>query len=171
MRRMLLLVVCLSRLLAAQAQPAPIHLDAVRAQDFRLTALDGAEERLNDLLPAGHPVVIEFWATWCSPCRKTMAHLNQLAAKHAGLVVIGLNMEDPQQDAAKVKKFLARQPVAYPIAFAPRELFQVMNQRQDVALPKILVFDRSGRLVEHIRTYSFLTGRRISQAVEKALRQ
>ena len=169
--RALLLSLLLGGLLAGQTSPEPVTIASLRGADYGVTTLAGSEARLNDLVPAGKPVVIEFWATWCSPCRKTMPHLSQLAQQHAGegLVVVGLNMEDPARDAAKVKQYLTEHPVAYPIAFAQREVFQFLNRRQDVALPKILVFDRNGRLVDHIKTYSFGTNGRVRKAVEAAL--
>lgn len=170
--RALLFSLLFAGLLAAQTVPEPVTLSSLRAADFGVTSLDGAQARLNDLIPDGQPVVIEFWATWCSPCRKTMPHLSQLAQRHAGegLVVVGLNLEDLATDGAKVKKYLTEHPVAYSIAFAQRDVYQFLNHRQDVALPKILVFDRNGRLVDHIKTYSFGTNGRVRKAVEAALR-
>ncbi len=152
---------------------APVSLSTGRALDFQVTTLDGATVPLRTLVGQGRPVVIEFWATWCGPCRKTMPHLAALYKKHQrdGLIVLGLTVEDPVKDREKVNRFVEALAITYPIAFAPRELYQVMNQKQEIGVPKILVFDRSGTLVQHFRTYSPLTNRRVSTAVAKASRR
>jgi thiol-disulfide isomerase/thioredoxin len=152
---------------------ATISLAGVRNDDIQVTTLQGERVALRTLIGEGQPVVMEFWATWCVPCRKTMPHLNELSRKYArdGLVVIGLTVEDPARDAEKVRQFIASARVTYPIAFASRDFYQQMNQKREIGVPKILIFDRSGRLVEHIKSYSPFTNRRVSAAVATAVRR
>lgn len=74
----------------------------------------------------GKPVLLEFWATWCPPCRKSIPHLNELHGKYAdrGLVIIGVTNENK----SVVRKFLKEQPIAYHVAFDDGKLakhFQV----------------------------------------------
>lgn len=64
---------------------------------------------------AGKPAIIEFWATWCPPCRASIPHLNELYAKYRdrGLVIVGITNED----RPTVEKFLKGLPIKYAVAF------------------------------------------------------
>ena len=109
--------------------------------DFTLKGLDGSAWTLKEL--RGKVVVLNFWATWCPPCRKEMPDLETLYQqfKDQGLVVLAISDED----AAKVKPFVAQQRVTYPILLDPgrmvNELFQIEG------IPKTFVYDRKGKLV------------------------
>lgn len=65
------------------------------APDFELDTLDGERLRLSDL--RGRPLVLNFWASWCSPCRREVPALIRAQNRHAdaGLLIIGLNIEEP----------------------------------------------------------------------------
>lgn len=158
--------------LAPFASAAAPSLDQVRAHGFEVVTADGKRVPLADLVPAGRPAVVEFWATWCAPCRKTIPHLVELSKRYPGtkLTVLGLTIEDFTEDQAKVAKFVAEQGVTYPVAFATPELFRFMNQRAKVGVPKVLIYDANGNVVEHIVGYNPLTNRRIESAVSRALR-
>jgi peroxiredoxin len=116
--------------------------DARRQQaDFTLDDLNGAKWTLKSL--GDKVVVVNFWATWCPPCRKEMPDLEKLYQqfKGRGLVVLAISDED----AGKVRPFVAQQKVTYPILLDPgrkvNELFQIEG------IPKSFVYDRNGRLV------------------------
>jgi peroxiredoxin len=109
--------------------------------DFILTELNGKTWTLKDL--RGKVVVVNFWATWCPPCRKEMPDLETLYTqfKDQGLVILAISDED----GSKVRPFVAEQKVTYPILLDPgrkvNELFQIEG------IPKTFVYDRSGKLV------------------------
>ena len=71
-------------------------------------------------------VIVDFWGTWCPPCRKAIPHLVELAEKHKDdLAVIGLNFEhDAPYEEAKIKlaTFLESQPINYPCLYGDREV-------------------------------------------------
>jgi peroxiredoxin len=112
-----------------------------QAADFALQDLHGQTWALKDL--RGKVVLVNFWATWCPPCRKEMPDLQSLYKKYKdkGLVILAVSDEE----SAKVKPFVAEQDVKYPILLDPGkkvgELFQVQG------IPRTFVYDRSGKLV------------------------
>ncbi len=109
--------------------------------DFTLTDLQGKEWRLHDL--QGKVVLVNFWATWCPPCRKEMPDLDALYAKFKdqGFVVLAISDED----AAKVTPFIGERKISYPVLLDPgrkvNELFKVEG------IPKSFVYNREGKLV------------------------
>jgi DsbE subfamily thiol:disulfide oxidoreductase len=81
------------------------------APTFRLPTVDGAAIALDDL--RGRPVVLNFWATWCGPCKAEMPELQALADRRAGGVsVVGVDM---QESAEEVAPFLASLGITFPI--------------------------------------------------------
>jgi peroxiredoxin len=109
--------------------------------DFTLTELSGKTWTLKE--QRGKVVVLNFWATWCPPCRKEMPDLETLYRqfKDQGLVILAISDED----AGKVAPFIAQQKVTYPILLDPgrkvNDLFQIEG------IPKTFVYDRKGKLV------------------------
>lgn len=122
---------------------AKLEADDQRRQhaDFTLTDLEGKAWTLSRL--RGKVVVVNFWATWCPPCRKEMPDLETLynRFKNQGLVILAISDED----ATKVKPFVAQRNVTYTVLLDPgrkvNDLFQVQG------IPKSFVYDRSGKLV------------------------
>jgi peroxiredoxin len=125
------------------AAMAKLQADDVKRQqaDFTLTDLQGRSWTLKSL--QGKVVLVNFWATWCPPCRKEMPDLQSLYLrfKDQGFVVLALSDED----AAKVNPFIADQHVIYPILLDPGR--KVHEQFQVEGIPKSFVYDRSGKLV------------------------
>lgn len=83
------------------------------APEFSLPRLDGGQIRLSDL--RGRPVLVNFWASWCAPCRSEMPALDRIAREYqpSGLVVVGVNqLEDP----ATVEQFVQEFGLSFPIA-------------------------------------------------------
>ncbi len=109
--------------------------------DFTLTDLKGKPWTLKDL--RGKVVLVNFWATWCPPCRKEMPDLDTLYRRLGprGLVILAISDEE----AGKVEPFLAEHPVSYPVLLDPGRnvngLFRVEG------IPKSFVYDREGKLV------------------------
>ncbi len=109
--------------------------------DFTLTDLAGKQWTLRGL--AGKVVLVNFWATWCPPCRKEMPDLDALYQKFRdkGFVVLAISDED----RAKVAPFLTEHPVSYPVLLDPDR--RVNEQFVVHGIPKSFVYDRSGHLV------------------------
>ena len=154
----------------ADSEPEIPALAEVLAADFAVVTLEGETVALSTLVEPGHPLVVELWATWCAPCRKTIPHLDELEQRHGDEIgILGLTVEDPDEDREAVRKFIAEEGVGYDVAFAPDELFRFMNDRPDIAVLKLFVFDADGLLVRYIPRYSPLTPRKLRSAVLETL--
>ena len=117
-------------------------IDARRAAaDFTLTDLQGKSWHLHDL--NGKVVLVNFWATWCPPCRKEMPDLDALynRFKDQGLVILAISDEE----SAKVTPFIAERKISYPILLDPGR--KVNDAFAVQGIPKTFVFNREGKLV------------------------
>ena len=133
-----------------------MDLAAVREKDFDVTSLDGQQIKLAQLLGTKQPVVINFWATWCAPCRSEIPHLVELAQKHQkqGLIVVGLTIEKPDKDRGKVKEFMQKYKINYPVAFAPDSVYRFFNgDSEHIAVPRVFVFAADAHLVNRFGKY------------------
>src|SRR5437016_1950118 len=122
---------------------ARLEADDLKRQhpEFTLTDITGKKWKFSDL--GGKVVLVNFWATWCPPCRKEMPDLDALYKKFRdqGLVILAIDDED----VSKIKPFLAEHPVAYPILLDPgRKVNDVFHID---GIPKSFVYDREGKLV------------------------
>ena len=111
-----------------------------RAPDFTLKAPDETPLRLADL--RGKVVLLNFWATWCPPCKAEMPDLNALHEKYGAsqdIAVVGVNVEE---EAATVKQFVEQHKLAFPILLDPESrVTQLFGVRP---LPTTFIIDREG---------------------------
>ncbi len=121
----------------------PVRLQTA-APDFSLTAVDGSQVKLSDL--RGKVVLVNFWATWCPPCKAEMPDLNALQQEYGssqGLVVLGVDAGDDNQ--AAVKAFGEQNRLSFPLLMDPDN--RVSDGQYAVrALPTSLIIDRSGKI-------------------------
>jgi peroxiredoxin len=131
-------------LLAAAATSATAGGNSMPAPDFALPARDGGELRLSEL--RGQVVMINFWATWCGPCRQEMPLLEQIHEKYEplGFTMLGVNVE---QDSAAAREWLKNVPVSFPILFDTKSAVSVSFGVE--AMPSSVLIDREGR-VRHV---------------------
>jgi len=124
--------------------PAPV--EGAPAPDFELLDLDGNIQRLSDL--GGSVVLLNFWATWCSPCEAEMPMLNAVYQRYRdrGLVIVAVNFDEPE---AAVREFSDRLDLSFPVVLDPggkvQQLYRVRGY------PTTFIVDREGVVqVEHI---------------------
>lgn len=122
------------------------------APDFARADLAGRQVRLADY--RGKLVLLNFWATWCAPCRKEMPLFSQWQRDYGaqGLQIIGVSMDD---DVASVKQLLAQRPVQYPIVMGDAKLGEQFGGV--LGLPLSFLIDAQGRIVSRYQGESDLT--------------
>ena len=133
------------------------------APSFSVRTLDGKTFRLQD--QRGKPVVLDFWATWCSPCRASMPHLDRIQERHArdGLVVLGLSVDEV--GSAKVKRFAERLGVRFRLAMAEEKLLDQYGPIRQI--PTTFFINRRGEVVR--RTVGYLDAETLDAYVRELL--
>ncbi len=113
------------------------------APDFELTSLDGKTVKLSDY--KGRPVLINFWATWCGPCKIEMPWFIDLKKKYesTGFEIIGIAMEDTEKE--KIQEFVQKMGVNYTIVRGKNAVADAYGDVQ--GLPTSFYLDREGKIV------------------------
>lgn len=127
---------------------------------------DGRRATLEDL--RGQVVVLDFWATYCPPCREEIPHLVRLQKQFGpqGLKVIGLNVGG-EEDRPKVPEFVKLYKIQYQLADPEDETVSSFLLTDDI--PQTFVIDRQGRVVEHVVGFDSEVAARLESAVSQAL--
>ena len=105
-----------------------IKISAQSNYDFKSETIDNKEIIFSEVLQNG-PVLVNFWALWCKPCRSEMKHLDAIFLKYKenGLTILGVNQDSPRS-LAKVKAFVSSHKINYPVITDPnQEIFQKFN--------------------------------------------
>jgi len=132
------------------------------APDWQLPGLDGKTVKLSDF--KGKVVVLNFWATWCPPCRKEIPDLIALHKKHGNdLVVVGVSLDE--NGPAAVKSFVAKNGINYPVVMGDQRTASAYGGI--TAIPTTFVIDREGRIVGGIQGGADLSG--FEAAIKPAL--
>ena len=124
----------------AVAYAAPISPGAL-APDFTLRTLDGPNLRLQE--QRGRVVLVNFWATWCGPCRQEMPHLSKLYDKYrsSGFVLLGVNVDDDTKNAVDLAGKLG---LKFPVSL---DSDKKVSRLYDLsAMPSTVLIDREGKV-------------------------
>jgi len=124
-----------------KAQAPTATASGTSVPDFTVTTIDGKKLSLSEY--KGKVVLLDFWATWCTPCREEIPHFvemqNQYGAR--GFQVIGISMDD---DDGPVKKFYEEFKMNYPVAVGDDKLAEKFGGV--LGLPVNFLIDREGRI-------------------------
>jgi peroxiredoxin len=120
-----------------------------KAPDFSLTLLDGTAVQLSDY--AGQVVIVDFWATWCNPCRMSIPHLIELQNEHAerGFTVLGVSLDRAGRNV--VDQFATKTGINYPVGLGNQGIARAYGGVQSI--PMAFIVDRDGYVAKVIRGY------------------
>ena len=134
-----------------------------------LKDVNGASFKLADFF--GKVVVVNFWATWCGPCRREIPELVNLHKEFQsrGVEVIGLTSEDPGASAEKVRKFIQDFQIDYRIGWATGQVSAPLMQGH-TAIPQIFVISPDARILKRFVGFSPAYTSELKQVLEDALK-
>lgn len=152
--------------LAAFTWSASATNDAAPAPAFSLASRAGGQVSLAEL--KGQVVMINFWASWCGPCRQEFPALDQIYAKYKpmGFTLVAINVETEKADA---EKFLSATPASFPILFDPDN--KVSGSYGVSAMPTTILVDRQGRVRWLHRAYKPGDEAKYIEQIRAALRE
>jgi glutathione peroxidase-family protein len=137
--------------------------------ESELQALNGAPIKLSNY--DGKVLLVNLWATWCTPCRVETPELVNLYKEYRarGLEIVGLSTENPEASAEKVRQFVQDFEVNYRIGWATPEVAIALMQGRD-AIPQSFVIGRDGRVIKRFVGFSpSSTPPLLKAAIEEAL--
>ena len=129
-----LLIITLFIFTSAQAEEKDIM-----APDFTLKSRSGENLKLSEF--RGELVMLNFWASWCGPCRQEMPELEALYKRYQplGFTILGINVDDHRKNADKMLKQI---PVSFPVLYDSKH--SVSNLYKVAAMPTTILVDRNG---------------------------
>jgi thiol-disulfide isomerase/thioredoxin len=146
-------------LLALSVAPAI----AKQAPSFNVRTLEGKPLRLAEL--KNKPVIVDFWATWCGPCRASMPHLSSMQSRYEkqGLTVIGMSVDDGGPQG--VRKFANQLGVKFTLAMANDEILDAYGPIRSI--PTTFFINRKGDIVR--RVVGYIDGETMEDYVKEIL--
>ena len=124
------------------------------APNFTLRNLSGETVTLEEY--RGRVVLLDFWATWCPPCRRAIPELVKLQEKYGdkGLVILGVSMDDPQlANDEFLQMFKEKMKINYPILRADEWVVRAYFPDGRTAIPTLYLIDREGTIREKVVGY------------------
>ncbi len=142
LRSLLGLVLVLAAGALLRAEPVP----ATPGPAWKLKDVDGKTVSSDQF--KGKVIVVDFWATWCGPCRVEIPGYIELQKKYGkdGLVIIGMSCDQDKKAAQKVKDFIQKNGMNYPVVMADEDVQAAFGGMD--AIPTTFIIDRAGNIRE-----------------------
>ena len=129
------------------------------APDFELETLEGKKAKLSDY--RGKKVILNFWASWCPPCREEMPEFQRIYSENKDkLVVVGVNLQESRENA---EAFIEKLSITFPILLDPNS--QVKDMYNVFTQPVTYFIDESGKIVD--KKFGPLTSEEIDEKIAK----
>ena len=160
----LILPLAVAGLLLSTQPAAAILQKGDRAPAIKLVTTSGQPVTLTNY--KGYVLVMDFFATWCIPCKESIPHMNALNRKYGkqGLQVLGISVDEGGE--REVKNFIAERKISYPVAVAPEDLQTEYGLR---SIPTIYVINKKGLVAEKYQGFSEQTGRAMEETIKRLL--
>jgi cytochrome c biogenesis protein CcmG/thiol:disulfide interchange protein DsbE len=161
--RILLVIIAASFLFAPVPAEAVPQLGQL-APDFKVTSTTG--QTISQDNYRGHVLILDFFATWCQPCRRSIPHLVEMNRKYGkqGLEILGLSVDEDGERV--VKTFTDEFRVNYPLALAGDSTTVDFGIR---SVPVMYLIDKKGKVVEVYRGYSDEMARSVERSIKRLL--
>jgi len=157
-------IVAIALIVACAAPSFAIPQKGQPAPPLKVVSTSGQQISLANY--RGYVLVIDFFATWCPPCREAVPHLNNLSRKYGrqGLQILGLSLDDGDEDV--VREFMASKRIVYPVALAGQDVQADYGLR---SLPTVYVIDKKGNVADRFMGGSEATLRNMEALIKKLL--
>lgn len=155
--------------IAASSLVIPVRVDAAPrkgqpAPSFTVTSTTGQSISLNNY--RDHVLILDFFATWCQPCRESIPHLAEMNRKYGkqGLQILGLSVDE--DGGRMVKAFSDELRINYPVTVTGDQVTVDFGVR---SVPIMFLINKKGEIVEIYRGYTTDMGRSLDQAIRRLL--
>ncbi len=137
-----------------------------KAPDFSLKDLGGKRVSLEDF--AGKVVLLEFWATWCPPCRESIPEMERLfeSMRNRDLVVLGVSVDEGSSAPEKVKAFAEKYNIGYTVLLDSGE---ASRKYRITSIPAIFIIDRNLRIVKKYEGFMPGMGKELERQITSLL--
>ncbi len=133
------------------------------APDFTLPSLHETSVQLSSL--RGRHVYLDFWASWCTPCKASFPWMNQMAERYPELTILAVNLDRKRSDA---ERFLSQTPARFPILFDPTG--KTAERYAVAAMPSSLLISPDGRILWRHAGFRERDTAKLEQDLNQALR-
>ena len=160
----LILPLAVAGLLLSTQPAAAILQKGDRAPALKLVTTSGQPVTLANY--KGYVLVMDFFATWCIPCKESIPHMNALNRKYGkqGLQILGVSVDEGGE--SEVKSFITERKISYPVVVAPEDLQTEYGLR---SIPTIYVINKKGIVAEKYQGFSEQTGRAMEETIKRLL--